>query len=176
MILHYLINIVQPPVLPNLQLQPIPENTNDDEIHHAEGGYIYNIWFSKDTESMPHSRNKSSLGELLRGFFDYYLYKFGWGQSVISIRTEGGLLSKQDKGWIAAKSRPANTADGSETWEVKDRYVTMRQRLNQQVTHYDCSYLFALEDPFETAHNVGRTCNGPGMHHDDDSFLAFAPG
>ena len=24
-------------------------------------------------------------------------------------------------------------------------------------------YLFALEDPFETTHNVARTCNGSGM-------------
>lgn len=145
MILHYLINIVQPPVLPNLQLQRIPENTSDDEIYHKQGENIYNIWFSKDTESIQPSLNTSTLGELLRGFFDYYSYKFGWGQSVISIRTEGGLLSKQDKGWTAAKSRAANTVDGNETWEVKDRY------------------LFALEDPFETGHNVGRTCNGPGV-------------
>jgi DNA polymerase sigma len=123
MILHYLINIVQPPVLPNLQLQQIPEGTDDGQIHHTDGENIYNIWFSKDTKSIHPSLNKSSLGELLRGFFDYYSYKFAWGQSVISIRTEGGILSKQDKGWIGAKSRPANTADGTEKWEVKDRYV-----------------------------------------------------
>jgi DNA polymerase sigma len=138
MILHYLINIVQPPVLPNLQLQRIPEGTDDGQIHHTEGENIYNIWFSKDTKSIRPSLNKSSLGELLRGFFDYYSYKFGWGQSVISIRTEGGLMSKQDKGWIAAKSRPVDTADGTEKWEVKDRYVNNSGAgSNQQVTHID---------------------------------------
>jgi len=121
MILHYLINIVQPPVLPNLQLYPIPEGTADSEIRHKEDGNEYNIWFAKDIKSIGPSRNTSSLGELLRGFFDYYSYKFAWGQSVISIRTQGGLLTKQDKDWVMAKSRQVNTLKGSETWEVKDR-------------------------------------------------------
>ncbi|KAF8539701.1 hypothetical protein BDD12DRAFT_736574 [Trichophaea hybrida] len=145
MILHYLINIVSPPVLLNLQLQPVSQDADDSEIFHRDGDNVYNIWFSRDTQSIPRSVNNAFVGELLRGFFDYYAYKFAWGQAVISIRTKGGLLTKQDKGWIAAKSRLGTTADGSETYEVKDRY------------------LLALEDPFETAHNVGRTCTGPGV-------------
>lgn len=164
MILHYLINIVTPPVLPNLQLQPVPTGTDDGEIHYTEGDNQYNIWFAKDMRGMPPCENSFSLGELLRGFFDYYAYKFAWGQAVISIRTRGGLLTKQEKGWVAAKSRPGNAADGSETWEVKDRYV-WDPCLNScaLLTVVVGRYLFALEDPFETAHNVGRTCNGPGM-------------
>lgn len=124
MILHYLINIVSPPVLPNLQLEPVPEGTDESRVSYSEDGTNYNIWFSRQTgASLLATVNTDSLGELLRGFFDYYAYKFVWGQAVISIRTEGGLLSKQEKGWTAAISRPTVTADGSDSWEVKDRYV-----------------------------------------------------
>jgi terminal uridylyltransferase len=126
MILHYLINIAQPPVLPNLQLHLIPEDTKDNELFYWEGNNKYDIWFFKDIAAIGTSANTASCGELLRGFFEYYAYKFQWGQSVISIRTEGGILSKQDKGWITAKTRPGGTADSGETWKVKDRYVTPR--------------------------------------------------
>jgi terminal uridylyltransferase len=122
MILHYLINVVSPPVLPNLQLQPVSQE-DDGKIFYRDGGNEYNIWFSRDTQSILPSVNNGTLGELLRGFFDYYAYKFAWGQDVISIRTKGGLLTKQDKGWITAKSRPGITVDGSETYKVKDRYI-----------------------------------------------------
>jgi terminal uridylyltransferase len=123
MILHYLINIVEPPVLPNLQLYPIPENTPDNEIYYRDGNQLFSMWYFKEVETIPPSKNTSSVGELLRGFFEYYAYKFVWGLAVVSIRTKGGLLTKDEKGWVAATTRPGITSapEGSGTWEVKDR-------------------------------------------------------
>lgn len=57
-------------------------------------------------------------------------------------------MTKQEKGWVAAVVRPGKV----ENSEVKDRY------------------LFAVEDPFETEHNVSRTCNGPGVGRIREEF------
>lgn len=143
-ILHYLINIVKPPVLPNLQTFPIPEDTPTAEIVFegaSAGDDLFEIWFYKDIDTLPKSSNIMHIGELLRGFFEYYAYAFQWGREVVSIRTKGGLMTKQEKGWVTAVIRPGRV----ENSEVKDRY------------------LFAVEDPFEIEHNVSRTCNSPGV-------------
>jgi len=130
--------------LQNLQTLPCPEGTKEEEKTYTDEKGQYNIWYVKNVENLKPSTNQMSIGALMRGFFDYYTYKFVWGQSVVSVRTKGGLLSKQEKGWITAISRPATDRDG-ENWEVKDRY------------------LFAIEDPFELQHNVARTCTVHGV-------------
>jgi hypothetical protein len=88
------------------------------------------------------------IGELLKGFFEYYAHGFQWGREVVSIRTKGGLMTKQEKGWVAAVIKPGRTENSG----VKNRY------------------LFAVEDPFETEHNVSRTCNGPGVNRIKEEF------
>lgn len=119
MVLHYLINIVEPPVLPNLQLYPIPAETPKDEVT-AEG---HNVWYYKDVVEIERrvadgtmTTNTMDLPFLLLGFFEFYAYRFGWVKDIISIRTQGGLISKMDKGWVAAAVRVGK----SET-EYKDR-------------------------------------------------------
>ena len=123
MILHYLINIVQPPVLPNLQLYPTPPGTSRDEITSEEG---HNIWFYKDTSELERqstegilTTNTMDLANLLLGFFEFYAYRFGWSTDVISIRTKGGCISKKDKGWVTAAVRM-----GKMETEYKDRYYS----------------------------------------------------
>jgi terminal uridylyltransferase len=91
------------------------------------------------------------LGQLLRGFFEYYTFNFHWGRDVVSIRSMGGLMTKQEKRWVTAVTRP-----GRENSQVKDRY------------------LFTVEDPFETAHNVGRTCTVPGVARMREEFRRAA--
>lgn len=147
-VLHYLINIVKPPVLQNLQSFPIPEDTPTEEIvfDGDDNESIFEIWWYKAIDSLQKSNNKMHLGELLKGFFEYYAYTFQWGREVVSIRTKGGLLTKQEKGWVAAVIRPGKNS------EIKDRY------------------LFAVEDPFEIEHNVSRTCNGPGVGRIREEF------
>ncbi|PWW79376.1 hypothetical protein C7212DRAFT_272997 [Tuber magnatum] len=141
MIIHFLINVVDPPVLINLQNTPIPEDVPPDQIFDEDGEGEHQIWYAKDIENLPKTSNQMHIGQLLRNFFEYYSYRFQWGREVISIRTQGGIFSKQEKDWIAAVTRPGRSGHS----QVKDRY------------------LFAIEDPFETSHNVGRTCNAVGV-------------
>lgn len=123
MILHYLINVVEPPVLPNLQLFPIPFDAPKEDVVTEDDGKEYRIWFNKEYAKLGPSANHSSLGELLRGFFEYYAFRYNWNQLAISIRSPGGILTKEEKDWVSAKSRPGNDPGTGETWEVKDRYA-----------------------------------------------------
>jgi terminal uridylyltransferase len=150
MVLHYLVNVTSPPVLPNLQHQA---ETNDWPSHTIDG---HEVRFY-DQESVIERRaqeglmtdNNESLGKLLVGFFRYYAVNTGgffWTRDVLSLRTSGGLVSKQEKGWTGAKT------------EVGE---------NKEVRH---RYLFAIEDPFETTHNVARTVTHNGIVAIRDEF------
>ncbi|KAI5794479.1 structural basis For the activity of A cytoplasmic Rna terminal U transferase [Peziza echinospora] len=150
MVLHYLINIVEPPVLPNLQLHPVPLDTPKSEVE----SHGRNVWFYKDVDALEQSArnrkpsdNHMNVAELLLGLYDYYSYEFSWVKSVISLRTPGGLLTKIEKGWTSAK--------------IKARDME---------TSYKDRYLFAIEDPFETTHNVSRTCTYNGVYLMRDEF------
>ena len=149
MVLHYLINVARPPVLPNLQEMAKDNGWNQAPPELFEG---HDIRFTQDRktilqerDNMPH--NNTSLGGLLLGFFRYYgtPQGFRWTEHVISIRTPGGILAKEQKGWTKAK------------WSEENSNV--RQR-----------YLLALEDPFEINHNVGRTVGHNGIVAIRDEF------
>lgn len=120
MVLHYLINVAQPSVCPNLQVmapQVDPQHCADSTTV-CQGRYV---WFWKNEEEIKAAakqggltQNTDSIGFLLRGFFEYYaqgnmmssghMRGFDWGRDVISLRTPGGILSKQAKGWTGAKT------------------------------------------------------------------------
>ncbi|KAK2024216.1 hypothetical protein LX32DRAFT_570335 [Colletotrichum zoysiae] len=124
MMLHYLVNVVQPFVCPNLQAlgpPPPPEGmspTGLDENIMCRGHFV-GFWRDEAeilrlAQMNQLNRNRDSLGQLLRGFFEYYAQNgsmstypgrgYDWGRDVLSIRTPGGLLSKADKGWTGAKT------------------------------------------------------------------------
>ncbi|KAI9785404.1 MAG: hypothetical protein M1816_000419 [Peltula sp. TS41687] len=163
MVLHYLMNIAVPPVLPNLQLaRRRSSKTQGTEELKIDG---YNVQFWRDEEEIKRlahrgelTRNQQSLGLLLRGFFDYYshqgprviAYGFNWVTDVISIRTPGGILTKQAKRWIGAK-----------TTTTVNEPTTSSKLVGKGVRH---RYLFAIEDPFELDHNVARTVTHEGMY------------
>lgn len=145
MVLHFLINVARPPVIPNLQHSFGAENRQ--VMAH---GYNISFWNDEDhirqlAAQRQLTQNTELLGSLLRGFFLYFASQgpqvagggFNWMKDVISIRTPMGILSKESKGWTGAK-----------TVTIDNREV--RQR-----------YLFAIEDPFELDHNVAR----PVTHH-----------
>ncbi|KAF1921162.1 hypothetical protein BDU57DRAFT_439623 [Ampelomyces quisqualis] len=167
MVLHYLVNIAQPPVCPNLQHSiPQPKDLGQLETFFKDpsvGGYTVRFWRNEQeimqaAQSGQLSRNRQSVGELLRGFFQYYASlstygsygprppQFFWTNEVLSLRTLGGIRSKQDKGWVSAK-----------TTITAEKKVTNR-------------YLFAIEDPFETDHNVARTVTHRGIVAIRDEF------
>ncbi|KAJ0354715.1 hypothetical protein COL154_011643 [Colletotrichum chrysophilum] len=124
MMLHYLVNVVQPFICPNLQSlgpAPPPEGISptglDDSIM-CRGRFV---GFWRDEPEIRRlaqmnliNSNRESIGHLLRGFFEYYAQNgsmstypgrgYDWGRDVLSIRTPGGLLSKSEKGWTGAKT------------------------------------------------------------------------
>ncbi|ORY65506.1 uncharacterized protein BCR38DRAFT_457642 [Pseudomassariella vexata] len=121
MVLHYLVNVAQPFVCPNLQElapDPGPTGTEIEGITTCRGR---NVRFWRDEQEIQRlagegvlNQNRESIGYLLRGFFEYYANSnmmstiqktgFDWGRDILSLRTRGGLLSKREKGWTGAKT------------------------------------------------------------------------
>jgi terminal uridylyltransferase len=215
MVLHYLVNVAQPFVCPNLQqlAPPPPPDMNPSEM---EGIYTcrgYDVRFWRNEEEILHlsranqlTPNKESIGHLLRGFFEYYAHTsvmsdgtgrgFDWGRDVLSLRTPGGLLSKQEKGWTGAKTTvesrgPAHGPKHSQSMDVASPASPMTPQQPQgPTTAVDTSaamkanaggeakevkevrhrYLFAIEDPFELDHNVARTVTHNGIVSIRDEF------
>lgn len=157
MVLHYLINVCRPQVLPNLQ-------------HHLNRGAGLvvdgkNVRFWRDEKEIRRAASlgwlnanlSDTVGSLLRGFFRYYAHPsdggFQWNTDVLSLRTVGGLLRKQDKGWTGAKTVTIEpNVPGEDAKEVRHRY------------------LFAIEDPFEHDHNIARTVVHNGIVAIRDEF------
>ncbi|OLN81276.1 Poly(A) RNA polymerase protein cid1 [Colletotrichum chlorophyti] len=124
MMIHYLVNVVQPFVCPNLQQlgpPPPPEGMSpaglEDNIM-CRGRFV-GFWRDEAeilrlAQMNQLNGNRDSIGQLLRGFFEYYAQNgfmstypgrgYDWGRDVLSIRTPGGLLSKTEKGWTGAKT------------------------------------------------------------------------
>lgn len=123
MVLHYLINVARPFVCPNLQVMasPVPPNLTPEQIENTVQCRGRDVRFWRDEDQIVDAakrgqltQNQDPIGLLLRGFFEYYAQNnmmsfghmrgFDWGRDVISIRTPGGLVSKQEKGWTGAKT------------------------------------------------------------------------
>lgn len=210
MVLHYLVNIARPFVCPNLQqLAPHPPpNATPAEL---EGTYIcrgYDVRFWRNEEEILHlsranqlTHNKDPIGHLLRGFFEYFAQTsnmsdgsgrgFDWGRDVLSLRSPGGLLSKQDKGWTGAKTTvevrgaahgpkssmdvaspasPLTPQQQTDPGIVPDATITNKNPSGGEVKEVRHRYLFAIEDPFELDHNVARTVTHNGIVSIRDEF------
>jgi terminal uridylyltransferase len=153
MVLHYLMNIAKPPVIPNLQhiARDADAWAGKTDIELFEG---FDVRFDSNEQKIERAaragqitENKQNLGALLREFFWYYSDRqgFRWVDEVISIRTVGGILTKKSKGWTEGK------------WAGVDNKVRLR-------------YLFAIEDPFEIEHNIARTVGHSGVVAIRDEF------
>lgn len=167
MVLHYLVNVAQPPVCPNLQAlwrpplhldaQSLQRMFEDTVI----AGYTVRFYdnepdIMRAAQAGQLTMNTQSIGALLRGFFQYYSSvpqpygprqpTFYWTNEVLSLRTPGGIRTKSDKNWTGAKTTVSNGK------EVRHRY------------------LFCIEDPFELDHNVARTVTHFGIVAIRDEF------
>lgn len=202
MVLHYLTNIATPPVCPNLQLVPRPPPAYLPPAEAAAQttcqGADVRFWRNERELAGLAARgalnhNTDSLGALLRGFFEYYAHTghmsaapgrgFEWGREVLSLRTKGGILTKQEKGWVGARTvmEPthaaappppvvaaadaplvtAPTADAATDAQAPPPAPPAQKPTEtKEIRH---RYLFALEDPFETDHNVARTVTHNGI-------------
>ncbi|KAI8937004.1 hypothetical protein NX059_006228 [Plenodomus lindquistii] len=166
MVLHYLVNIAQPPVCPNLQ-HSVPQPTDIVALEQffketTIGNYNVRFWRNEQeiiaaAQAGRLTNNRQSIGALLRGFFQYYSSmspgygaqrtpQFYWTTEVLSLRTPGGLQTKQSKGWVSATTK-----------------VTAEKKVTNR-------YLFAIEDPFELDHNVARTVTHRGIVAIRDEF------
>ncbi|KAK3688177.1 hypothetical protein B0T22DRAFT_527699 [Podospora appendiculata] len=186
MMLHYLVNVAQPFVCPNLQqLAPTPDpNLTPEQIEETVSCKGRNIQFWRDEAAIQRlarenalNQNRDSIGHLLRGFFEYYAQNyqmstvqsrgFDWGRDVLSLRTYGGLLSKQEKGWTGAKTTIEQV---SPDLEPSVSSPAGPQNIAREVKEVRHRYLFAIEDPFELDHNVARTVTHNGIVAIRDEF------
>lgn len=89
-----------PPVLPNLQRIPPTRPLAPEELE-LNG---HDIYFYDDVATLRQewsSQNTENVGELLIDFFKYFSKEFSYSKDVISLRTEGGLMTKDSKSWNA---------------------------------------------------------------------------
>ncbi|KAL4732481.1 hypothetical protein ACLX1H_001497 [Fusarium chlamydosporum] len=205
MVLHYLVNVADPFVSPNLQLfaPPLPPGLSPVEVENMTSCQGHNVQFWRNEEDILRlaranqlNRNSDTIGHLLRGFFEYYAHSsmlstssgrgFDWGRDVLSLRTPGGLQTKQDKGWTGAKTvieaqnvgahpeQAASTAVDTKEHAGKDSVTQPKQgngtAKNTEFKEVRHRYLFAIEDPFELDHNVARTVTHNGIVSIRDEF------
>ncbi|GKU03093.1 caffeine-induced death protein 1 cid1 [Fusarium langsethiae] len=209
MVLHYLVNVANPFVSPNLQLfaPPLPPGLSPVELENMTSCRGHNVQFWRNEEDILRlaranqlTRNNDTIGHLLRGFFEYYAHSnmlststgrgFDWGRDVLSLRTPGGLQTKQDKGWTGAKTvieaqnvgahpPPQPSQAASTALDVKEpagkEIATSPKQANVVTKNTDFKevrhrYLFAIEDPFELDHNVARTVTHNGIVSIRDEF------
>ncbi|KAI6782719.1 Poly(A) RNA polymerase protein-like protein [Emericellopsis cladophorae] len=186
MVLHYLVNVAQPFVCPNLQqlAPPVPPQMSPLEYENTVEVKGANIRFWRNEAEIQHlaatsqlNRNTSSVGHLIRGFFEYYARSgqirhmhsrgFDWAQGVISLRTPGGLLSKQSKDWVHAK----HAYQGKYGKFFLDKTEALGSLpKGDEVKEVRLRYLLAIEDPFELDHNVARTVTHTGVVAIRDEF------
>ncbi|KAG9228574.1 caffeine-induced death protein-like protein [Amylocarpus encephaloides] len=211
MVIHYLVNITQPFVCPNLQEvnKDPPSHLSPAEIAARTtcNGCDVRFWRNEaeikdlaDRKMLNH--NHDSIGFLIRGFYEYYAQigqlstvktrGFDWSREVLSLRTPGGRLSKQEKGWVGAKTTvetkivtsprtiatkvSESTKDehtggivsvDSERDAKTPKHASKQIEETKEVRH---RYLFAIEDPFELDHNVARTVTHDGIVSIRDEF------
>lgn len=182
MVLHYLVNVSNPFVCPNLQ-QLVPSISEVEPSGRYQSGANfrgYNVQFWQDEHEIRRlaanhqlTHNTETIGHLIRGFFEYFAQSglmgygmgrgFDWGRDVLSLRTQGGLLTKQEKGWTGAKT----VFEGHDAIPSK---ASTQSDKPTRVKEVRLRYLLAIEDPFELDHNVARTVTHNGIVSIRDEF------
>lgn len=210
MALHYLVNVAQPFVCPNLQLLHKEPSSHlpkaEIDARTTCMGRDVRFWREESEIKNLSSRgmlnhNHDSVGKLLRGFFEYFAQGgqmttvhgrgFDWGREVLSLRTQGGIISKAEKGWVGAKTTvetttvtaPFITANSGQSKESVSTKRNLPQSSEPEATSTKPQvktveetkeirhrYLFAIEDPFELDHNVARTVTHNGIVSIRDEF------
>ena len=151
MVLHYLMNVAKPPVIPNLQRLASHLIENDPISNSQRTFEGYNVSFFRNEDEIRKmsilgkmTDNQDSVGSLIRGFFQYFAQPptggFRWKDDALSLRTTGGILTKASKGWLGARRETVQSVGSEATPKT--------------VNHH---YVVAIEDPFEIEHNVART-------------------
>ena len=99
MMIFFLSQVKRPAVLPNLQRIPPSSHATRSEEVTLNG---HNIYFYDDVATLRKewtSFNTENVGELLIDFFKFFSKEFAYSKDVISIRTDGGLTTKDGHTW-----------------------------------------------------------------------------
>ncbi|KAM0747830.1 PAP/OAS1 substrate-binding domain-containing protein, partial [Meredithblackwellia eburnea MCA 4105] len=150
LVIHFLVHVKQPPVLPNLQRLPLTRNYELHELE-AEG---HDIYFMDDLDSLSlwwKTSNNDTVGELLVDFFRHYAHQFDYNRLVLSLRSENGYVTKESKGWHLDVSFSAASLG----------------LLFTCVSDTTC----ISKDPFQTDYNVARTVTRDGLYTIRGEFM-----
>ncbi|KHJ96069.1 PAP/25A associated domain protein [Oesophagostomum dentatum] len=147
MVIHYLQCGTDPGVLPSLQ-QMFPRRfANKCDVR------TLNITLPLDTPATTewHYSDKSTLGELLIGFLDYYANKFDYDRDAISVR-----LGKRIDRAVIARQRPNGGYQQNGTnWRSQWRCICIEEPFTYSNTAhsiYDEMVFDAIKAAFREAH------------------------
>jgi len=143
MVLHFLINVARPPVLPNLQLMAKIQQYEPRFVDGWEVCYVNNQdYLIRAASEGTLTSNQDSIGSLLKSFFQYYAsspqsaFSFVWKRDVISLRTRGGLVSKEMKGWTGAKTESIQNVSAYSQGCVTTKILTHVNRKKFDIDTY----------------------------------------
>ncbi|KAL7009365.1 hypothetical protein EMMF5_000996 [Cystobasidiomycetes sp. EMM_F5] len=94
LILHYLTNVLQPPLLPNLQHLACLHRAQIPSYESSfitESDILAKYW-TQD--------NNDSIGKIIIGFFEHFHTLYRYGRDVISLSLEGGLYAAVGNGEV----------------------------------------------------------------------------
>lgn len=131
-------------VLPNLLKKDDSNTVNID-------GTNYDIGMFQNEELDFTTLNKSTVGELVSGFFETLAKDWPWNNGVISVGS-GKILTRKEKNWVAAKPYISDAIQDSEI-----------KRLGK--------FALPVEDPFDNKHDLGRVLDVEGVFEIRDEVL-----
>ncbi|KAK6725603.1 hypothetical protein RB195_004116 [Necator americanus] len=147
MVIHYLQCGTEPGVLPSLQ-QMFPRRfANKCDVR------TLNVTLPLDTPATSewHYSDKSTLGELLIGFLDYYANKFDYDRDAISVR-----LGKRIDRAVIARQRPnGGYQQNGANWRSQWRCICIEEPFTYSNTAhsiYDEMVFDAIKSAFREAH------------------------
>ena len=111
--IHYLQSI-EPQVIPNLQHIARDDKQSKIIKDHKWGGEDqWETAFGEDTTSLDTSSNKQTVGEMLIGFFHYFL-NFNWREHAVCIR--------MNKPGLCVDKFSLTTATSEDQWYAEDPF------------------------------------------------------
>lgn len=154
LLIHYLRDVADPPVLPNLQTC----NYGRRELEYIDGQEIH-YWSNKEEISAARdagklTQNTESVNALLRGFFEYYCGKapeaqctarrkyFHWKEYSLILRSDGGSV-------------------------LRDPYPSWEKSHSGSPHHHDA---VRIQDAMDTRRNIGASVTMDGSQRMRNEF------
>eukprot|EP00439_Symbiodinium_sp_Y106_P067565 s322_g11.t1 len=152
MVLYYLQSL-QPEVIPNLQQMASAEGPCQIQ---GRDGWCETKFFEQ-VDDLPRSENKSSVADLLYGFFRFYSEEFDWSQNAVCIR-EGRPAAVVDKFGLSTKTY-------YEQWYIEDPFDLQHNlggKCSQQGKDYIIRQMQCAKDELSKAiPDLAKVCGPP---------------